>query len=282
MTQQNQLAELHQHSIKHHDKITKPYNSLLKTLNISYFSYQRITNDKHYYCIANTLDYLEFYFDNSFYSLDPYLSTKENYLIGQTLVPIISVNNPEPLSAIDILIQKCRDNFKIYHSLLLINRSFNYHEIFCFGADNDNIQNAQKIFMQIQFFNQFIQSFKKHLRNFLNDSNDFSIDITELKGKNFNTQLISDGVFNYNQQIELISNISPETYGLYQGLMKLTKREFDCLSWLVRGKTASETAALMNISARTVEIYRDNAKQKLGGYSNITYLAYILGKYHII
>lgn len=44
----------------------------------------------------------------------------------------------------------------------------------------------------------------------------------------------------------------------------LTSREAECLAWVAQGKTDTETAAILGISARTVRFHIDNAKKKLG------------------
>lgn len=44
----------------------------------------------------------------------------------------------------------------------------------------------------------------------------------------------------------------------------LTSREIQCVLFLMQGKSAKETARLMNISHRTVEGYIDTIKVKLG------------------
>lgn len=49
----------------------------------------------------------------------------------------------------------------------------------------------------------------------------------------------------------------------------LTKREAECLYYLVRAKTAKEIALLLNISPRTVESYIDTLKMKLECNSKI-------------
>ncbi|MBS4095458.1 MAG: FHA domain-containing protein [Sulfuricella sp.] len=46
--------------------------------------------------------------------------------------------------------------------------------------------------------------------------------------------------------------------------MKLTPREFECLFWLSRGKTALEIADLLKITKRTVAFHTDNICIKLG------------------
>jgi LuxR family transcriptional activator of conjugal transfer of Ti plasmids len=44
----------------------------------------------------------------------------------------------------------------------------------------------------------------------------------------------------------------------------LTPRERSCLQWAARGKSASDTAEIINVSRRTVTFHTENAKRKLG------------------
>ncbi len=48
---------------------------------------------------------------------------------------------------------------------------------------------------------------------------------------------------------------------------RLSDRELDCLRWAAMGKTAWETAELLNISDRTVVFHLRNAKSKLGVFN---------------
>ena len=43
-----------------------------------------------------------------------------------------------------------------------------------------------------------------------------------------------------------------------------TKREAECMTWLLKGKTINSTATLLEISPRTVEYYVKNMKIKTG------------------
>ena len=47
-------------------------------------------------------------------------------------------------------------------------------------------------------------------------------------------------------------------------ILKLTKREVECLSYVLRGKTALHIARVLDISTKTVESYVASAKLKLG------------------
>lgn len=56
-----------------------------------------------------------------------------------------------------------------------------------------------------------------------------------------------------------------KTYKLYKKLKLLTNRERQCIEYLLIGKTAKETAKILNLSYRTIEYYFENIKNKLGG-----------------
>jgi LuxR family transcriptional activator of conjugal transfer of Ti plasmids len=47
----------------------------------------------------------------------------------------------------------------------------------------------------------------------------------------------------------------------------LSPREFECLEWAAKGKTAWETGHILGISRRTAAFHLDNAKAKLGVHS---------------
>lgn len=60
----------------------------------------------------------------------------------------------------------------------------------------------------------------------------------------------------------------------------LTKREHECVTYLIRGKTAEEIAIILNISKRTVETHVQNIKRKMNCYNQFR-LGYLLGRFGI-
>jgi DNA-binding CsgD family transcriptional regulator len=51
------------------------------------------------------------------------------------------------------------------------------------------------------------------------------------------------------------------------GSVVLTQREYECLQWASRGKSAWETGRIIGIARRTVAFHLENAKAKLGVHS---------------
>jgi DNA-binding CsgD family transcriptional regulator len=65
--------------------------------------------------------------------------------------------------------------------------------------------------------------------------------------------------------------------GYQFGNLYLTEREFECINYLTRGKTAEEIAIILNISKRTVETHVNNIKRKMNCYNQFR-LGYLLGR----
>ena len=61
------------------------------------------------------------------------------------------------------------------------------------------------------------------------------------------------------------------------GSLYLTVREYECVDYLIRGKTAEEIAIILNISRRTAETHVQNIKRKMNCYNQLR-LGYLLGR----
>jgi DNA-binding CsgD family transcriptional regulator len=60
----------------------------------------------------------------------------------------------------------------------------------------------------------------------------------------------------------------------------LSKRQRQCLYYLVRGKTAGETAEILGLSTRTVEFYLQNIKNKMNADSKSELIEKVLGEFN--
>ena len=65
--------------------------------------------------------------------------------------------------------------------------------------------------------------------------------------------------------------------GYQFGNLYLTEREFECVGYLTRGKTAEEMSIILNISKRTVETHIQNIKRKMNCFNQFR-LGYLLGR----
>ena len=59
-------------------------------------------------------------------------------------------------------------------------------------------------------------------------------------------------------------------------MVKLTRRETECLVWSFQGKTSWEVSVILHISEATVNFHIRNAMKKLGVYSKAHAIAKVL------
>ena len=86
----------------------------------------------------------------------------------------------------------------------------------------------------------------------------YCLDFSEVLNKL--SQLITSNEMKYDHQLKLQANYHPNEN--YTAKIKLTKRQSECLFFLLRGKTAKESAKILKICHRTVENYIDQLKLK--------------------
>jgi PAS domain S-box-containing protein len=59
---------------------------------------------------------------------------------------------------------------------------------------------------------------------------------------------------------------------------RFSKKETECIQWMIKGKSSAEIAAIMTISKRTVEAHMNSIKRKLNCYKQFQ-IGYLIGKY---
>lgn len=60
--------------------------------------------------------------------------------------------------------------------------------------------------------------------------------------------------------------------------MYLSKKEIECVNWMIKGKSSSEMAIILGISKRTIETHMNSIKRKLNCYKQFQ-VGYLIGKY---
>lgn len=78
------------------------------------------------------------------------------------------------------------------------------------------------------------------------------------------------------EAMKVFREILTELTRLRPGIERLSPRELQVFEWMGVGKTTKEIAALVGVSTKTVETFRDSARLKLGMESaqRLTYAAF--------
>jgi DNA-binding CsgD family transcriptional regulator len=278
------LLDLHEnHTIKHYNKINSICSPLAQLGSTNYFSYQKVMDNGSYGGICNHPAYSEFYLANQFYHYDTFLKHPSYYNLGVNIFLIKNVlahNNDDPLN---FIVDHCINTFSFQQFLILIIREINFYEVFCFATSLTDNRALQLYLNELDLIKNFIKYFKSNMSTILHEVCDTSANVKEFKNYGFmpSNQSIKTTLDEEEREI-LLKKFSPQEYAVKQQIKNLTPREKESLYWILRGKTADETAKILNISKRTVEIYRNSCKAKLGGYLNLNSLCYLIGKYNLL
>jgi len=242
--------EILNYNIKHSDKVKLLTKPIKDYLNITYFAYLRIDFDGHYVTLLNSRpDWLEFCIQTKLILLDPYLNHPKCYQSGISLW--------ECPNAEEIL--KHMKSFNSDHGFCLIERSNEYIDFFCFGGVK-SISNIKEHYINNSLpFKSFKNYFKNENKSILSQLDKQSSPLSKLIENN--TCKPDCNNFPESKKFSYLLSLGFEAE--IEKAKKLSKREKQCIKYLVDGKTAKESAALLRLSPRTVEFYLENIKNKL-------------------
>jgi DNA-binding CsgD family transcriptional regulator len=238
------LQEITQISIKYQKKIKKLTDILNNQFGLSYFAIQNVSSEGLWSIVGNHPGWLEYSAGNEFYKYDPSLINPAHY---QSSV-IYAAGHPHPEFQ-NIMQQAAVNKFNIDHCLAVINKNEHNCEFVFFATSSQNKQIINTYMNELHLLRQYIAYFKIEAKPFLEELNNYKIDLKQIN---------SPAYFNTDNIMK-----TPQKENTFK-FDKFSKREQDCLGLFLEGKTAKETAKVLNISPRTVEEYLANIKRKLG------------------
>jgi DNA-binding CsgD family transcriptional regulator len=241
-----------------YDKIRKTTQPLRDHFDINYFTYHRIDSKGNYTVLLDRPDFAEAYVDNKLFHVDPFLRHPSVFQSG---LCDLQTNYTEEDYERAVGVAKPRFNLDM--GVILIERSENAVEFFGF-CDNYKNKKFNKLYLNHpHLLKGFANYFKKEMSLLLNDQEPGFLPVIKGKGFFCNTPVVPN--------LEIDANVGflqDLGLGKYQRQVELlSKREQECLKYLLQGKTAKEIGAALSISYRTVESYIESIKNKLGCWS---------------
>jgi len=235
-------------------KTTRPLHDIF---GVDYFTYHRIDNEGRYSVLLDRPDWAEHYVENKLYKLDPYLQHPDSYSSGFCLV---DMNGSESYKD-QIMHEGSKFNFDM--GICLIQKVDEGAEFFgfagckCNSALNKLYLNHQSLL--ISFARHFKEQYKRILCHF-----DDAASLAILKGEKLQ-KCSAQLQLNEEAHFAFLKALGMDLYIKQARLF--SKREKQCLKWLLEGKSSKITANLMGLSSRTIESYFENIKSKLGCWS---------------
>jgi len=150
-----------------------------------------------------------------------------------------------------------KENFNAGNGITLSKNNNGETELFYFCSTSNNIVINQFYLNNLDFLEKFTRYFKEKADPLICQAESEKLIISRVAEKTIlpNYQNVEHA------SLDIIDDLNLDND--YEKAKRVTKREKECLHWLVEGKTAEEIAMILSISKRTVEAHIFNLKNKL-------------------
>ncbi len=235
------IKDIVKYSIKFEKQIKKICSPLKDHLDIPILTYYKIYNDGTLITFSNFIEQMEFYYHEKFYLSNPYLVSPELVKSGCVFTATTADSNYQKS------IELSRNRFNLNNTFLVVQQRNCSCEGFLFGNSKTNY--IENLFL----IERFIKYFKNEADSILNQIAAEKFNLIDAKGQSF---------FERSSSLPLSNQAS--THQFLKAINPLTKREQECLTLFLQGRSAQSSAAILGLSKRTVEHYFINILQKLG------------------
>jgi DNA-binding CsgD family transcriptional regulator len=233
-------------------------NALCKNSIIKYFNYAKYYEKGSGFCLTTHPDWHTYFIKKV-----DYVKTVQQVFIEISNGMFLWEDKIAPVA-----IDACK-NFKIYKPIAIVKYKNPYYEICSFGIDADCSESASIDFYlnNLDILKRFILYFKdkmiKLIKRSDNNCNQFAIPMfPQLQQSKDKITTCSENRLHKQQ---LLSDLKIERYLLENkhGIQNLSRRELECLLYVLKGRTSRETGNILCISPKTVDTNLSIVRDKL-------------------
>lgn len=243
---------------RYHAKMKQICEPLERFFGINYFTYHSITPEGHWCPFVSRPDWADYFTEHEIYLFDPFLYHPRSYQSGTLFWTPLYQKDPN----LQGFFKDARDKFSMGHGFCIIEKSEKSCEFFGFSAPPEHEQFSSTCFQDLALLKEFCKYFKHEAAPILNQLNYDPIPLLTLKGELFEA---TNSPF---EQEELKKSLFLK-YIRTEPLIKLSKREKECLSLYLDHQRMQDVADRLKLSIRTIEFYLGNIKNKLNCFDKI-------------
>ena len=247
---------------KLHDKLNKLCMPLFQNFEFNSFFYHFISNDGYGTSFSSHQESFEKYLYKEQFKSNPY--ARHPHFFQNSLHMISDIDDENYQLGIHATAKKYNIDYKI----IFIEKLENGCQGFSFAVNpNNNSSVRPAILNHIPLLECFIRQFKQNGKDILQRTLEYQLPFEKYLGDDFKrspTPLIASLEVQNKIKFLIQMGILHPTDDIF-----LSPRQKECMRYLLRGYTASDTALLLNLSKRTVESYIDHIKLKMNCYSKL-------------
>lgn len=227
---------------------------LKKHFGITSFVFLRIYTNGSEIRLSNQPAWLEHFFKQELYKISNFQAHPDNFCSGFVLW--------SDLKDHDAILQEAR-YFNIDHGITLCNKQRDYVELCFFGTERGNAGIIPLYLSHLDLLERFTLYFKDRGKQLIAEAERYKIclDKNIRKLDQVKEQALIFSQNGFDRQAFLQDTVVHQL--ILPDHVALTKRELDCIAYLLAGYTAKESAERLFVSKRTIETHWENVKDKL-------------------
>lgn len=254
MSNTNQI--ICQPSLKNDKKLKRICEPLLIGFGFDTFWYYKISDKGELSYISNNPSLSEYFYSNELYIGHPYFKTPNLLKSGFFF--------PEKTSTPDYSRTqgKMRETFTMDQIFMAMNIESNQAEGYGFAVTKPSHDITNMVFTNLYLLKKFISYFHVEAKDAVKQMSNYSLDLCRASSVSFYQPTQHFDELTSTEKINaFLKYIDPIQF---EWINSLTKREKECVKWLLKGLTAIQIGKKIHLSNRTVESYLENIKNKLG------------------
>lgn len=242
-------------SYKNQSKLKRLVEPFFRSTGIEGFWYWTITEDGNFTHITTQPNMSEFFYCEELFKGHPHFRTPKHIPSSFLL--------PDKMS--DIEYEKTQgvmnDKFTLDQLFLVVNSDSKNLSGYGFGTYVGRPDLTNFYLNNLFLFRKFINYFHEECSDMVRKAEDKAVNIATAVGDSFYkpTTLFADISLKNENKLFLSTKHQLQL----EALSMLSKREKECIKWLLRGRSASQIGKIIHLSPRTVEFYLVNIKNKL-------------------
>lgn len=244
-------------TIRYSDKIKKICEPLYRYFRINSFWHSNTNAAGKHFTIGSNPEFHDFYYSSKLYLHSPFFRHAD--LVKPGFYSYRSFKEKNFQNTIDT----CSLKFSLEMCIGFVLKRDNHLVRFGYATDPSNARMFNDVFINNKsLLLKFNEYFLQETKDLTKGIEDFLVDLPSEMGESY-----------YYPSKEMTSWTSAkiDQYGFLEELglikkediLKLSRREMQCLQHLQQGLSASESGEKLGISRRTIEHYRDSIKNKL-------------------
>jgi len=244
-------------NLKYQKKVCNDVNEicapLFKHFKINFFSHTRALYNGGFAALMTLPELTEYYIDKKYpirFSYGQGIYLEQGFYLNVT---------SEDQAAASGMLLDLKENFNTANFFYIVEKNKSYDDFYAFATTPENQSIYNHYLNNLDLINLFLLHYKSKAKNLISKAAPLFYN-----SDSFAMQQITDQKKIEREACKESLSLKKITVCGHLGEVVISKRELDCIKYLIKSYSYKEIAQALNLSPRTVETYINSLKDKLG------------------